>query len=91
MSDVLIVENNIVNILEIDESQILVIEDRSVELLTIGEQGPQGIPGPSGSGIAGDVPVIVSDTEPVIDNCLWLQTGLGDNGEDFTMWLKEPD
>ena len=48
MNDVLVIENNIVNILEVDNSEHLIIEDISVELLTIGEQGPEGIPGQPG-------------------------------------------
>lgn len=42
MSEILLIENDIVNLLEIDDSEILTILDPQVELLTIGEQGAAG-------------------------------------------------
>ncbi len=47
----------------------------------------------TGAGGGGGKDVIVSPTAPVTteDQYLWIQTGLGDSGECFTVWFNDPN
>lgn len=47
-----------------------------------GPQGPQGTAGPQ----------FVSPTQPIVTDgqpYLWVQTGLGPDGKDFTFWVED--
>lgn len=46
-----------------------------------------------GGGREGNKDVFVSPTEPTpsTDQYLWIQTGLGDSGDCFTVWFNDPD
>lgn len=54
-------------------------------VVTSGFQGPQGINGTNGFG------VYVQDTLPVSneDKYIWVQTGLGTGGTDYTFWIED--
>lgn len=56
-----------------------------------GIQGVQGTQGPQGDvGPAGPPGVHVSDTDPQMAvPGLWLQTGLGQTGSDFILWIED--
>jgi hypothetical protein len=37
-----------------------------------------------------DTPVVISTTQPVgLSKYLWIQTGLGSSGTDFTFWFED--
>lgn len=50
-----------------------------------GIQGERGLTGPTGPG------VYVQSTAPAFDGvpALWVQTGLGSTGKDFTFWIED--
>jgi len=40
--------------------------------------------------VAGSAQVVVSNTQPVgLEKYLWIQTGLGSSGTDFTFWFED--
>jgi hypothetical protein len=48
-------------------------------VVEVASDGPQGPPG-----------VVVSDTQPAFAGTgLWVQTGLGPTGDDFTFWIED--
>lgn len=40
--------------------------------------------------VAGSAQVVISNTQPVgLEKYLWIQTGLGSSGTDFTFWFED--
>lgn len=71
------------------EETVMVIEDVTDDVIVIENLGvgPQGPPGPSGSGVQ---EVFVGATAPTDLSypLIWIETGLG-TGSDFSIWFNE--
>lgn len=55
-----------------------------------GPQGPAGAAGPQGPG--GPHNLYIQPTQPAFDaaeHALWIQTGLGPQGNDVSFWIKD--
>ena len=62
--------------------------------VTAARSGAQGPTGPQGEqGIAGEQSVYVQPTQPtgLTRDYLWVQTGLGPTGTDWTLWFEDND
>ena len=57
----------------------------------IGDEGPRGPEGPEGPrGIPGPQNLHVGPVQPIFTQPgLWVQTGLGVSGNDFTIWIED--
>ena len=65
-----------------------IIEDNlEHQIIVVGVQGPKGTPGPAGNAPS----VVVDPILPAIiaQDTLYIQTGLGPLGEDFTFWFDD--
>lgn len=59
--------------------------DTAIEVTTIGERGPQGV-----QGEPGPQNLFVQPNDPAMAQPgVWVQTGLGPAGNDWTMWIED--
>lgn len=64
---------------------VLASDPAVIIIETAGARGPQGL-----TGAQGPSPVYVQDAAPVgpPSRYMWVQTGLGVGGVDFTIWIE---
>lgn len=55
-----------------------------IELVTAGPEGVPGLPGP-----AGPANLVVGPINTLTEPGIWVQTGLGLTGNDWTLWIED--
>lgn len=87
--DVLVVDNDsVVTLTQTDVDVTLVDQPQVLILESNGGTGPQGPAGPAGA--AGSTKLFIQPTAPVTaePSYLWVQTYIGGDPTDFTMWIE---